>query len=530
MSPVQPDADGGPVSQPQFETFLLELSSRFINLPADQVDKAIEEAQRRICERLDLDRSSLFQLPPEQPDALVLTHLYQHSGSPATPSQADARMLFPWCLQRLQRGEMIILSTLDDLPAEAATDRESFERFGTKAVVAVPLSIGGVGLGTLTFACTRGRRHWAETFVQQARLIAECFANAIARARSEKALRQAYEELKQLRDHLEQQNVYLKQEVKLLHGHDRFVGQSEALRRILTQVEQVAATGSTVLLMGETGTGKELIASAIHDLSPRRDRVMVRVNCSAIPATLIESELFGREKGAYTGALSKQAGRFEMAQGSTLFLDEIGDLPLEVQVKLLRVLQDKRIERLGSSQTIDVNVRIIAATNHDLEKAVREGKFRQDLYYRLNVFPITVPPLRERREDIPPLVSAFVAEFAAALGKNIESIDRDSLEALNRYDWPGNVRELRNVIERAMIVAKGPKLWIDLAGPAASPSMPSLAIWENECQLIRKVLDMTGWRVRGKNGAAEILGLKPTTLESRMAKLGIRRPARIATK
>jgi formate hydrogenlyase transcriptional activator len=530
MAESQPDAGGSPVGQSQFETLLVELSSRLINLPADKVDQEIEDAQRRICEHLGLDRSTLWRQPPEQPDELAMTHAYQRPGSPALPSPADGRTLLPWFFGRLLRGETVIMSTPGDLPPEAARDKETLCRVGTKSTLAVPLSIGGMGFGALTFACVREHRDWPETFVRQARLIAECFANAIARARSEKALRQAYEEVKQLRDQLEQQNVYLKQEVKLLHGHDRLVGQSQAIRRVLMQAEQVAPTGSTVLLLGETGTGKELIASAIHDLSPRRDRVMVRVNCSAIPATLIESELFGREKGAYTGALSKQIGRFEMAQGSTLFLDEIGDLPLEMQVKLLRVLQDKRIERLGSSKPIDVDVRIIAATNHDLENAVRNGKFRQDLYYRLNVFPITVPPLRERREDIPPLVSAFVAEFAAALGKNIESIDRDSMEALKQYDWPGNVRELRNVIERAMIVITGPKLRIDLGGAAASASALSLSVRENEERLIRKVLGMTGWRIRGRNGAAEILGLKPTTLESRMAKLGIRRPAQDSTK
>ena len=336
--------------------------------------------------------------------------------------------------------------------------------------------------------------------------------------------------MRQLRDELRHQNVYLQQEVRLLHGHTRIVGQSQALKRVLAQIEQVAPTGSTVLLLGETGTGKELIASAIHELSPRRGHPMVRVNCPAIPTSLIESELFGREKGAYTGALSKQIGRFELANGSTLFLDEIGDLPPDVQVKLLRVLQEKQIERLGNPRSIPVDVRIIAATNHDLEKAVREGRFRQDLYYRLNVFPITVPPLRERPEDIPALVSALVGEFGTALGKNIESVAKESMDALRRYHWPGNVRELRNVIERAMIVAKGPKLWIEPPGKSAATSTPRLTMEEVDREHIHRVLEMTGWRVRGRNGAAEILGVKPTTLNSRMAKLGIHRHAEGRTK
>jgi len=251
---------------------------------------------------------------------------------------------------------------------------------------------------------------------------------------------------------------------------------------------------------------------------------MVRVNCAAIPAALIESELFGREKGAYTGALARQIGRFEMADGSTIFLDEISELPLESQAKLLRVLQEKEIERLGSPKRIQVNVRIIAATNRNLAKAVAEGRFREDLYYRLNVFPITAPPLRDRREDIPALVWSFVDEFSRAMGKTIEAITKSSLRALQHYSWPGNVRELRNVVERAMILASGPRLVIDLPGSIPLPAPQPLAtLAEVEREHIQRVLEFTHWRVRGAGGAAEILGLPPTTLESRMAKLGLHR-------
>ena len=336
--------------------------------------------------------------------------------------------------------------------------------------------------------------------------------------------------LKELRDQLQDQNVYLRQEVKQLAGHSRIVGQSGSLQHVLRQAEQVAPTNSTVLLLGETGTGKELIATTIHEQSPRRDKAMVCVNCAAIPSALLESELFGREKGAYTGALSRQAGRFELANGSTLFLDEIGDLPAELQAKLLRVLQEKQIERLGSPKSIPIDVRVITATNRNLEKAVREGRFREDLYYRLNVFPITIPPLRDRREDIPLLVSAFVNEFGTAFGKNIASIAKESMEALQRYSWPGNVRELRNVIERAMIVASGTRLWIDSPEKTASVAPASLAMKDAEREHVLRVLDLTGWRIRGTNGAAETLKLKPTTLESLMARLGIQRPGRNATK
>jgi formate hydrogenlyase transcriptional activator len=299
---------------------------------------------------------------------------------------------------------------------------------------------------------------------------------------------------------------------------------SPAIQQVLAQIRQVAPTPATVLLLGETGTGKEVMARAIHDLSPRRQRRMIGVSCAAIPPALIESELFGREKGAYTDAHSQQIGRFEAAHQSTLFLDEIGDLPMAIQVKLLRVLQERVIERLGSAQPVKVDVRIIAATNRNLEDAVRDKTFREDLYYRLNVFPVVVPPLRERVEDIPPLVWTFIEEFAHSFGKTIESISEESLLELQRYPWPGNVRELRNVIERAVILATGPDLVVAAPrrdGPQRSRT--AMTLTELEISHIRAVLTSTKWRVRGSGGAAERLGLKPTTLESRMARLGIAR-------
>jgi transcriptional regulator with GAF, ATPase, and Fis domain len=303
------------------------------------------------------------------------------------------------------------------------------------------------------------------------------------------------------------------------------VGQTPAIRRVLEQAQRVAATGSTVLLFGETGVGKEVFAAHIHQLSSRGGRAMVRVNCSAIPATLIESELFGREKGAYTGALAKQIGRFEQADRSTIFLDEIGDLPLDVQVKLLRVLEEREIERLGGSRSIRIDTRVIAATHRNLEQRVGEGSFREDLFYRLNVFPMLVPPLRERAEDIPLLVRRFVDEFSKAFGKRIETIPRDTMDALQRYPWPGNIRELRNVVERAMIVTTGPRLTIALPPPSSSAQARSELLADVEREHIRRVLEAASWRIRGKAGAAERLGLKPTTLENRMARLALSRPA-----
>jgi formate hydrogenlyase transcriptional activator len=297
--------------------------------------------------------------------------------------------------------------------------------------------------------------------------------------------------------------------------------ESAAIQQVLAQIRQVAPTPATVLLLGETGTGKEVMARRIHDLSPRRQRRMISVSCAAIPTALIESELFGREKGAYTGAVTRQIGRFEAAHQSTLFLDEIGDLPMAVQVKLLRVVQERVIERLGSAQPVKVDVRIIAATNRNLEDAVRDNTFREDLYYRLNVFPVVVPPLRERVEDIPALAWTFVDEFNRSFGKSIESISEESLRELQRYHWPGNVRELRNVIERAIILATGPRLEVEL--PHDRPSPTAMTLTELQTSHIRAVLASTNWRIRGSGGAAECLGLKPTTLESLMSRLGIAR-------
>ena len=307
-------------------------------------------------------------------------------------------------------------------------------------------------------------------------------------------------------------------------GTGVLIGQGAAIRHVLEQARQVAATDSTVLLLGETGTGKELIAAEIHEWSARRGRAMVRVNCAAIPDTLVESELFGRERGAFTGAVERQIGRFELADRSTIFFDEIGDLPANVQVKLLRVLEERQIERLGSPKAIAVDVRIIAATHRNLEKRIEEGEFREDLFYRLNVFPILIPPLRERIDDIPLLVWHFVGEFSKAYGKRIDTIPRRNMAALQQYRWPGNIRELRNVVERAMIVATGPQLTVVPPTFSSSAERLSVRIDDVVREHIRSVLESSRWRIRGTDGAATRLGLPPTTLETRMAKLGLTRP------
>ena len=341
-------------------------------------------------------------------------------------------------------------------------------------------------------------------------------------------LLEANQRIEKLLEQLERENLYLQKEIIVERSHQEVVGKTDALRRVLMQAEQVAPTNSAVLLLGETGTGKELIARAIHRSSKRKDRLMVKVNCAALPASLVENELFGREKGAYTGALTREMGRFELANESTIFLDEIGELPLELQGKLLRVLQEGEFERLGSSRTIRVDVRVIAATSRDLEAAVRDGKFREDLYYRLNVFPIRIPPLRDRKEDIPMLTWHFLRDLGSRMGREIESVRGSTMTAFQNYSWPGNVRELRNVIERHLITNLGPAFEAELPAAVRTPSLFGGTAEEEERNHILRVLERTGWRIRGEAGAAEILALKPTTLESRMKKLGISRNSRSA--
>lgn len=339
-------------------------------------------------------------------------------------------------------------------------------------------------------------------------------------------LRRALSEIQAMKEQLEVENIYFRHESKMKHQFENIIGHSDGLKYVLHRAEQVAPTNATILILGETGTGKELIAAAIHSMSPRKERPLFTVNCAALPANLIESELFGREKGAFTGADSRRIGRFEVANGSTLCLDEIGELPLELQAKLLRVIQHREFERLGSSQTIKIDVRIIATTNRDLEEEVRQGRFRQDLFYRLNVFPITVPPLRQRRDDIPLMVGSFMERFSRKLGKSITSIAKETMKTLQDYPWPGNVRELESIIERAVILSPGSALQLvdklTISSPPISSAVRTLE--ETERNQILKILAETGWRIEGNDGAATILGLHASTLRARMHKLGVARP------
>jgi formate hydrogenlyase transcriptional activator len=401
---------------------------------------------------------------------------------------------------------------------------------GVRSYAIVPLIARGAAIGTLAVASVNPGQYSAAD--------AEFLRDAAGQIALALENMRAYEEIAVLTARLEHENVYLQEEIRREHNFVEMVGSSPTLLGVLRQVGQVAPTDSTVLVQGETGTGKELIARAIHDRSARRDRPLVKVNCSAISAGLVESELFGHVKGAFTGAIERRVGRFELADGGTLFLDEVGELPLETQVKLLRVLQEREFEPVGSNRSVRVDVRVIVATNRDLEEAVRAGRFRADLYYRLNVFPIEVPPLRDRSTDIPQLVTFFVARFARRFGKRVEAVSDDTMARLMSYHWPGNVRELQNIIERAVVLAEGPTLelgpgLLPTPGGGASPAKATAAVpaggldtllEEVERNHILAALERAGGVIEGLRGAAKLLKLHPNTLRSRMERLGIRRP------
>ena len=505
---------------PQFDRFLAELSTQFIDFPAERIDQAIRNGLGRVCTEVELDRVTLYRIDadrrPVDQVSWVVDDVPSGNGSDVSLTR------LPWSLERLLAGDLVTFTSAEEVPHEI--DRQSYRASGTRSAVLLPLCADGRVAGALNVNTVRAERTWSGHVVERLEVIAGVFGQLLSRLQRDAALSAVAAEAQRRKDELQHENVYLRREVREHLGLSRLVGKSAALQHVLTQVQQVASTDSTVLLLGETGTGKELIASHVHELGPRRNRPMVRVNCAALPSTLIESELFGREKGAFTGALARQVGRFELADLSTIFLDEIGDLPHEVQVKLLRVLEERRIERLGSPRSITVDVRVVAATHRNLEQRIQEGSFREDLYYRLNVFPIHVPPLRDRVDDIPVLIWRFMEEFSKTFGKRVDTIDKDNLLALQQYSWPGNIRELRNVVERAMIVATGRRLVVPVPQSSTAASRRSSKLIDVEREHIRSVLVTTAWRIRGPGGAADRLGLKPTTLETRMAKLGLKRP------
>ena len=636
----------------KLEALIARISARMLKAAPEALDGEINRSLAEISFPLGVDRGALLEVWEKSPVVRV-THAWYNEGVKQVSGDINLAELYPWSYRKLVvQGEIIALNSVDELPADAVIDRQSFAHLGVKSSLTIPLNLGKRVYSLIVVHSIRKKCFWHEAFIGRLSLIGEIFVSALQRREAYQALRlnearlelaavsaaaglweldlnsgifwitdkarelfdfapdevitlenvlervhpddremilkaidqacaqqqelsieyrlpgpegrmrwinsrgrlqqpvanengrlmgismditerkemerklqEQIREVSRLQKLLERENTLLRKEVALCDENRHVTSASKCMHEIMAKIEQVANTDSTVLILGETGTGKELIAQSIHRLSKRGKRMMVTVNCAALPAALVESELFGREKGAFTGALSKQAGRYENADGSTLFLDEIAEMPLETQAKLLRVLQDGKFERLGSPRTIKADVRIIAATNRNLAAEVELGRFRRDLFYRLNVFPIHVPPLRERLDDIPNLVWKFVDEFGQKMGKKIRRINSRDLEMLKAYSWPGNIRELRNVIEHALIVCKEDTLKIPPLTADATKDMTPLTLAEAERGHILATLKATQGRIKGKGGAAELLMLNPSTLYSRMRKLNIT-PAR----
>ena len=526
-----------------------ELDLKFAQLVASQIAVAIEAQCHQQQLARERDRSQLLlELNNTLVSNLNLRELLSAISqclSAVMPHDGAALALYDQSLKQLRLAALDFpehegpcaagdIIPLEGNPAgEAFTSRKPvltdygklddprMARSGLKSACTAPLVFRDRVLGVLGIKSLRENafsQDDAELFGQVAKQVAIAVENALA-----------YGEIETLKDKLEKEKLYLEEEIRTEYNFEEIVGQSSVLKRALQDVETVASTDSTVLIYGETGTGKELIARAIHNLSGRRERTLVKVNCAAIPTGLLESELFGHEKGAFTGAIDRRIGRFELAHEGTIFLDEVEDIPLELQSKLLRVLQEQEFERLGSSRTLRVDVRVVAATNSDLAQLVEERKFRSDLYYRLNVFPITVPPLRERPEDIPLLVHFFANKFAQQMKRPIESVSKETMAALTNYHWPGNIRELENLVERAVILSRGSTLEIPLAElkqstKASNHANGSATLETVEREHILRVLGDSRWVIGGPSGAAARLGLNRTTLNHRMRKLGITRP------
>jgi formate hydrogenlyase transcriptional activator len=507
--------------QLKLATLVADLSLPLIKaLPARLVEE-IAQGLRQIADFLGFDRGTYFEIAPSS-NILKVT---ASAGKPGIPMYTPGEdIVLPWAADRLRRGEPLVFNVpAHPLPDDAKEEQDFVRRTGLQSVLMIPLETASGSLEVLSFGAFHNSVVWSPEFITRLTIIGRVFSGLIADSRTETQLRNALDEVTALKQKLEVENVYLRESTDAQTRQEEIVGKSKAMKSVLAAIERVAPTDSTVLILGETGTGKELVANAIHRLSKHGSRPMVKLNCAALPPSLIEAELFGREKGAFTGALSRQAGRFELANGSTILLDEIGELTPDLQVKLLRVLQNGEFQRVGGTQTINVNVRVIAATNRDISAAVQAGTFREDLFYRLNVFPISIPPLRERKEDIPLLAWAFAKELGEAFGKPIERIPQETMDSFLRYSWPGNIRELRNVIERALILGDTSTLRVNLSPTLEKTVPPRETIDESERRLIIEALERSDWRIRGIGGAAELLGLKASTLEYRIKRHGLKR-------
>jgi len=514
----------------RFQRFVAELSSRLLVVTDEQARSVMLKCLAQICSYVRAERGEISCFDQDGEYAFDKLFWGEHAD---TPLERLATGRYPEIWHRIQQGIPFAIADVGSLKEDHPDDIRALSEFGIKSIAFVPLTIGGKHTGNCVFSNVLHCNEWSEQELIDLQVLCNLITSKLIQTGTRQLLDDALADVRNAKSRLEAENVYLREEIRSSHSFDELVGECDNLMRCMQQVERVALTSTPVLLQGETGTGKELIASAIHKHSDRRARAMVSVNCAALPANLIESELFGYEKGAFTGAASGKPGRFETADRGSLFLDEIGELPLELQSKLLRVLQSGEFERLGGVRTLKVDTRVIAATNLNLQAAVERGLFRADLYYRIGAFPITLPPLRERRSDIPLLAEHFVRKHAAALGKTIHAISGSMLEQLRRYDWPGNVRELEGIIQRALISSPGPVLELDqplrsnfiIPEPSSNDSyIQAVDLRTIEREHITRVLEQTDWVVGGDTGAAIVLGLPASTLRSKMKKLGIGKP------
>lgn len=513
-----------------FQQVNANISTRLVKVADANAHALVEQALGEICAYFGADRSSVVWLGQSEKEPMTSLYWWSSGAGPWSPKVFDE--LFPNLWSRMRQFQTLRIDRVSELSEEYAADKQNLAERGVRSLIIVPLLFDDEALGGLTLARVRNDAPWEDQDIVDLTVLSELIANFVIRLRSRRQLANALADLKIATDRLEAENTYLREEVVLSHGFDEIVGESDAILHSLQQVKQVANTNTPVLILGETGTGKELIARALHDRSDRREHSLVKVNCAALPENLIESELFGHEKGAFTGADRSKRGRFDLADGSTLFLDEIGEMPIELQAKLLRVLQDGKFERLGGTKTVSVDVRIIAATNRDLNVEVQRGEFRSDLLYRINTFPIELPPLRDRDDDVSLLTRHFVELNGQRLGRDIREISAETMRQLRGYHWPGNIRELDGIIQRALIASSGPTL--DLAEPLVtvafddgtpkikSSSIAKLKLVEHDH--ILAVLEESDWKISGKTGAAAQLGMPPSTLRSKMKKLHISRP------
>lgn len=529
----------------RFERLLSEVSAKYINLSVEEIEHVASQDFGRLAALLGVDRCALHLFEEEPTDwksmpnkeliAKWLNQLVWWCDEDKTDIENQLELMRKEpeifsCLSRVleqwKRGECHQWKFDHELPEDAKELKKLSALLKIKSAAVVPVFMAQSPIGVIVAATSQEHRAWPEYMIPRLRLFGEVFANAFVRRRSEVALREGFFELKHLKERYEADYTYLREETDIEQDFQDIVGVSDLIKSTFIKAKQVAPMDVTVLILGETGTGKGLLAQAIHNAGRNKMRPLIQVNCAALSPALIESELFGHEKGAFTGAQGRKIGRFELANGTTLFLDEIGELSPEIQAKLLRVLQDGEFERVGGTTTIKTDARIIAATNRDLGKEVEAGRFRRDLWYRLNVFPIQVPPLRERAEDIPVFVDFFIKKYEPLVGKRFNSVSAKSIKALHGYTWPGNIRELENLVERAVITSTSKILNIETPeGLDAGVSSRGWVLEEVEKAHIIRALEKTGWVINGPAGAAALLGLDPGTLRFRMKKLGISRPA-----